>query len=236
MGERLSILRAGALLFLLAVRVSAAPGSPPAATNSPLQRIGENLYAIGVVRLDKAARAVSFPASINQRTGVVEYAVVTATGKTHESVFRTAAQPAHIHLAMLLLGAKPADTNRFPARLSVPPPGEPVTIEIAWREKNRAVRRPLESFIARGNEGPPLSAGPWAYNGSFLARRQFVAQRDGSIVSVHIDPDALVNNPRPGRENDELHWVNTRAMPPDDLPLEVVLRLPVRPTEKPDEK
>lgn len=234
-----SLLPVAALLFTISLPAApgaAAANSATATTNAVLRRSGEHTYAVGVVRLDKLARTVSFPAAINQRTGVVEYAVVTATGKTHESVFRTAAQPAHIHLAMLLLGVRPADAARFSADLNTPPPGEPVTIEVAWREDNRLVHRPLESFVARGPGGPSLSAGPWAYNGSFLARRQFTAQREGSIVSVHLDPEALVNNPRPGRENDELHHVNTVALPPEEMALEIIMRLPDRPTDKPDEK
>ena len=180
---------------------------------------------LGAVRIDKERRAVSFPARINQRTGVVEYAVVTTSGKTHESIFRTEAQPTHIHLGMLLLGVKPADTNLFPANLAVPPPGEPVRVEVSWQAGGREVRRALEEFIVAGNDRQTLSPGIWIYNGSHLARRTFLAQRDGSIISVHIDPDALVNNPRPGRENDDLHSVNSAALPTEDLPLEITLRL-----------
>lgn len=168
---------------------------------------------------------MSFPASINQRTGIVEYAVVTTAGKTHESIFRTEAQPAHIHIAMLLLGVKPASTNSFSTDLSVPPPGEAVTLEVSWPAGNREARHALEEFLVTGNNHRALTAGSWNYNGSYLARRNFVAQRDGSIVSVHIDPDALVNNPRSGRENDDLHQVNPQAMPPDGVPLEITLRL-----------
>lgn len=187
---------------------------------------GPPALELGAVRIDKERHTVSFPALVNQRTGVVEYAVVTTSGKTHESIFRTEAQPAHIHLAMLLLGVKPANTNLFPANLSVPPPGEPVTVEVSWREDRGEIRRPLEEFIVAGDDHRALTTGPWIYNGSYLTRRTFLAQRDGSIISVHIDPDALVNNPRPGRENDDLHSVNSAALPAVDVPIEITLHLP----------
>jgi hypothetical protein len=190
--------------------------TPVAATNG---------FIMGAVTLDKEQRAVSFPATINQRTGIVEYAVVTTAGKTHESVFKTEAQPFHIHLGMLLLGARPANTNYRTANLTTPP-GEPVLIEVSWKEDGRVVRRPLEDFIATMTAtNRSLPAGPWAYNGSYMMSKTFIAQRDGSIISVHVDPDALVNNPRPGRENDDLHCVNTPLLPANDVPLEISLRL-----------
>ena len=199
--------------------------SPPGLVNSPSNPAAPPALVFGLVQLDKEHRALSFPVVVNQRTGVVEYAVVSSAGKTHESIFRTEAQPAHIHVAMLLLGASPAGTNRFPANLAESPPGERVRVEVAWRAGGQIERRAMEELIVAGNQPRPLSAGAWIYNGSHLARRNFVAQRDGSIVSVHIDPDALVNNPRPGRENDDLHAVNTAALPPDGVPVEVIFRL-----------
>ena len=212
------------ILALNAVTASEAPhlATPEARPTT----IATNDYMFGVVKLDKNKRAASFPAVINQRTGIVEYAVVTAAGKTHESIFRTEAQPVHVHVAMLLLGAKPASTNFRANDISIPPPGEPVTVEVSWTDGSRVIRRALEELIVTSNGNRALAAGPWAYNGSYLMRRTFAAQREGSIVSVHIDPDALVNNPRPGREHDELHWVNTRLLPADEVPVEITLRLP----------
>lgn len=185
-----------------------------------------NGFIFGLVKLDKEQRTVSFPAAVNQRTGIVEYAVVTTAGKTHESVFKTEAQPFHVQIAMLLLGVRPANTNFRSMDLSAPPPGEPVTLEVSWRTGDRIFRRPLEEFIVTTSDtNKSLAAGPWAYNGSHMVRKTFIAQRDGSIVSVHIDPDALVNNPRTGRENDELHCVNTPILPPSEVPVEITLRL-----------
>ena len=51
------------------------------------------------------------------------------------------------------------------------------------------------------------------------------AQGSGSIVSLRLDPGALLNNPRPGRMNDELHHVNTTALPTETSRLHMVMRL-----------
>jgi hypothetical protein len=183
--------------------------------------------------LQRTNRTVIFPAEVNQRQGAVEYAIVTATGKTHESVFRTLVEPQQIHLAMLLLGVKPAGTNMFPEDLSVPPPGQHVWIEYRWQDGPHHCSRPLETSIIVTNNSSTLPAGPWTYNGSHVASGTFAAQREGSIVSIQIDPAALINNPRPNRENDDLHHVNPAALPPPNTPVLIAISLAPPPNLSP---
>lgn len=204
---------------------SALPANPVAVTVTNLP--------LGLVRVNAQERWLSFPASINQRTGVVEYVVVTTTGKTHESVLRTEVEPHHIHVGMLLLGAQPPCTPVFPADLATPPPGDPVQIQVLWSTPDGPVQRPLEDLVVTTNQWQMLPRGPWTYNGSYLSRGVFVAQSEGSIVALQIDPSALINNPRPGRGNDDLHFVNPAVLPPAGTPIEVRLRL-ATPTASPD--
>jgi hypothetical protein len=198
---------------------------PGAVSGEPAPTVRKAELALGMVTLDKQRRAVSFPVVVNQREGVVEYAVVTAKGKTHESVFRTEAEPRHIHLAMLLLGAHAANTNVLPAEPAAPLPGERILAAVLWTGADGETRRPLEEFIVTTNHFQPLPAGPWVYNGSHIVEGTFVAQSEGAIISLHTDPNALINNPRPGRENDDLHYVNAKALPPDSLPLRIRLQI-----------
>jgi len=195
------------------------------ASRFPFKQVSPDEFTLGKVTLNKAHRTIAFPAVVNQRNGMVEYAVVTFTGKTHESVFKTEARPEHIHTAMLLLGVESANTNMFPSDLSAPLPGAKVRIEVSWEHDGRQVRRALEDFIVTTNNQKSLSPGPWVYNGSYLNDHRFMAQVDGSIISVHTDPIALVNNPRKGRENDDMQNVNTAALPPNDVTLNLIIKL-----------
>lgn len=206
------------------------------ASQLQFREITPGVFALGKVTLNKARRTVSFPAVVNQRAGMVEYAVVTLTGKTHESVFKTEVRPDQIHTALLLLGANPASTNMFPRDPSEPLPGDKVTIEVTWEQDGHDFRKPLESFIITTNNQKSLSPGPWIYNGSYLLGSRFMAQVEGSIISVHTDPVALVNNPRKGRENDDMQNVNTAALPPNDLPLQVVIKLEAENPSVPSQK
>ncbi|MCP5528569.1 MAG: hypothetical protein H7A47_17400 [Verrucomicrobiales bacterium] len=200
--------------------VTVAPPADPAASST-----ADGLPELGVVRVDARDRSFRFPVELNQRTGLIEYALVQQRGKTHESLFRTAAEPLHLHLAFLLLGGKPAYSARLPVDILQALPGEAVRIEVVWQEKEAPVVKPLEAFIVTTDNPAPLAPGPWAYNGSMMLEQGLAAQAEGSIVSLYLDPSALINNPRPGRNDDELHRPNTAALPPDATPLEMVVRL-----------
>jgi hypothetical protein len=183
------------------------------------------LYEIGLVTLDRTKRLVRFPAAVNQRAGRVEYALVTTQGKVHESVFRTEADPQHIHLAMLLLGVKAASTNQLPEHPTSALPGERVGIEVCWKRGRKEIRRPLADFVRLSAPGRGEAWREWVYNGSFVVDGALAAQRGGSIIALITDPTALVNNPGTSRADDEIHQVKSKALPPEDTPVELVFKV-----------
>ena len=219
------------ILIILLVS-SLAPGlaqeSPPAATPPgapPIRSVGPGLFELGPVTLDKNRKAVTFPAFISMHEGVIEYLLVTTGGKTHESLLRTDVQPYHIHLALLLLGAKGAQTNVYPEDQTLPIPGDRLSVTVTWTAKGKEKSRPAEHLVLNRRTRTPASPGPWTHNGSRTVAGIFLAQRDGSIVSLITDGDALINNPRPGREDDE-HWeINQAELPPINTPVQVTLKL-----------
>jgi hypothetical protein len=222
-----------ALLLVVCPAVGAQAGADldkaatPAATNAPLKQISANVFEIGLVRLDKAARTVSFPGVVNMQEGLMEYLVVCHNGKIHESVFITEAEPYHIHLAMLFLGAKTAPSMTPEQRVAEKEmAGEPITIWITWQPHGEAKRARGESFILHTATRQPMSEGPWTYSGSWVFEGTFLAQRERSIVAIFTDYDALANNPRPGRDNDELWLANKDKVPPPGTKVTVTFELP----------
>ena len=221
------------MLVCLGLRAADAPTSKPpppgspgnSATNSPLKQTGPGLFELGLVRLDKDKRTVSFPASVNQREGNIEYVVVTATGKTHESLLRTAAEPLHIQLSFLLLGAKGAGTNALPEDPSQPLLGDRVEIDLSWSADGRTNSFRAEDFVHDRKANGSARRSDWIYTGSRLRDDGFAAQLDGSIISLITDADALINNPRPGREDDDNWLVRTNNLPPLHTLVEVTIRL-----------
>jgi hypothetical protein len=63
------------------------------------------------------------------------------------------------------------------------------------------------------------------YNGSWIFDGTFIAQRERSIVAIMADMDALANNPRPGRENDEIWEVRKELMPPEGTAVQITIQI-----------
>ena len=126
---------------------------------------------------------------------------------------------------MLLLGARPVMTNLFGADGKAPPRGDTVSLAVSWTNDAARVSHAVEDLVLNRETTKPMSRGAWVYNGSNFSEDAFTAQRDGSIISIHIDPDALINNPRPGRENDDWYVPNAVELPPIGTPVEITIRL-----------
>jgi len=190
----------------------------------PVCLVRPGLYTIGQVTLDQTNRTARFPAVVNQRAGLVEYALVTTQGKVHESVFRTETEPRDIHLAMLLLGVEPSGTNRLAEDPESPLPGERIDIEVWWRHRRREMRRPLAECVGFSVPARDNRSRDWLYNGSFVHDGALAAQSGGSLIALITDASALINNPRPDRADDEIHHVKPRSLPPEETPVEIVLK------------
>lgn len=188
------------------------------------KEVGPGVFEIGKVRIHKQNRTIEFPAVVNMKEGLAEYFLVSTKGKLHESVLRTDVEPYQIHIAMLLLGGKGAQTNFFP--LDKPPLGDPVTIEVGWKKLFATKRAPAEEFVFDRAKNRAMSKGPWIYNGSFQYEGAFVAQEAGSIISVIADPEALINNPRERREDDDNWIVNSKALPDVETLVTVTIKVP----------
>jgi hypothetical protein len=228
---------AGLLACLAVARVVAGADRPadlpaaPGQTNPVVRTLEGGLLEVGTVRLDPQRRTVTVPAFVNLREGMIEYVLVHSGGKTHESLLRTDAQPRDIHLAMLLLGARGAGTNALPIDPDLSLPGDPVTVEVYWTTGRRARVAAVEELVYDRRLGSALRRGRWTYTGSRLREDGFGAQADGSIVSLITDPDALVNNPRRGREDDDNWLAKATRLPEFNQPVEVVITLLPLPTK-----
>jgi hypothetical protein len=65
----------------------------------------------------------------------------------------------------------------------------------------------------------------WIYNGSAVWNGTFLAQREGSLVSLVTDRSALANYSGPGHDNDHIWTANTNNLPGEHTPVEVTLKL-----------
>ncbi len=186
------------------------------------------------ITIDKVKRTVTFPAEINMTEGMLEYLIVAETGKTHESLLSTKIQPYDIQVAMLLLGIKPAGKadSEPPAQinkayLSTAPQltGDKVGVFVSWKDAAGPHRMRAEDMIWNLQQNAAMTEGPWTYNGSVMYDGQFLAQIDGSVAALVRDSGALLNNPRPGDDDDQIWEAYTKATPPKDTPVDVTIEI-----------
>jgi hypothetical protein len=184
-----------------------------------IEKTADGKLRLGVVELDKEARAIRFPATVNMTSGKVEYALVMTTGKIHESMFVTSASPRDIHLGMLLLGIQPAKFALNADGGLLVPATAAVEVSVGWETNGPPVTKTLAELtnVADPSADKPATPGdvdrPWLYNGSRFSAAGFAAMLEGSIISLIADEMALVNNSRSDRENDEIHLPNTAVLP-----------------------
>ena len=209
------------LVSILALGQLVAPAVDPLDEEKPppkpaVKEVRPGVFQVGDVLREKSKQQISFPVLINMDEGLIEYILVTGKGKTHESLLVTRTEPYHIHVAMLLLGAKGAAGKVLPEDPREPIPGEPISIELSWKKKGNNLRAPVEQFVRNRHLKKPMKPGPFVYNGSIVFEGMFIAHRDGNLFSLITAPAALANNPRMGRHDDENWEAIKKGLPPLD--------------------
>ncbi|HEX4083945.1 MAG TPA: YdjY domain-containing protein [Chthoniobacteraceae bacterium] len=186
------------------------------------------------IQIDKVKRTITFPAEINMTEGLLEYLLVNDMGKTHESLLSTKIQPYDIQVAMLLLGIKPAaNANAQPpaqlnrAYLQNAPQlaGDKIDIHISWQDGQGQHLVRAEDLIWNLKRNAVMTPGPWIYNGSEMYEGRFLAQVDGSIGALVRDSAALLNNPRPGNDDDQIWQPYAKVTPKVGTAVDVTIEL-----------
>lgn len=191
-------------------------------------------------------RSVDVQATIALQEGALEFVVCTKDTKEHESLVIVQALPSHIHIALLLLGAKaghPAirkvvgegDDQRW---IDVPPKGSPISVSIVVTDKNgKSLERPLSDFISRNEEEDKevkeeneTRLKTFLFAGSHLhgkgeGPKTYLADKSGSVISLSTFGDELLCLPAIyGHENQALQWqADSTHLPPTGS--KVTLRL-----------
>ncbi|MDC0143325.1 YdjY domain-containing protein [Verrucomicrobia bacterium] len=211
---------------LVSIHAQDDPFKPEPLPQPVIKEITPDILQVGTVKLVKKAKEVHIPVTIEMHEGPIEYLVVTGRGKVHESLFVTTAEPHHVQVAMLLLNAKGSVGKLISDDAKTPIPGQPVDIELHWEEDGKGKKERIERFVQTIHPKlQPAKKGPFIFNGSRVFEGQFLAQRDGSIISLITDNAAQFNNPRPGRDDDELWRPQPKGLPAIDSKATVVIRL-----------
>ena len=176
--------------------------------NGQFKEVRSGVYMAGAITIVAADHSVRFPAEVNMAGGIIEYALVHEGGKVHESLLSTKVSPLELNVALLLARPKQGGTR----------------VRVLIKLSDDASEMPVEKWIRRNDADKLMENGVWAYQGSRLEEGVLVAERDGSILGIIEDRDAVIGNPRDGRENDDI-WEAARGdVPKVGTPVEVVIR------------
>jgi hypothetical protein len=235
------------------------PTTKPAA--EPASKPARKEFKLPGLVINFQQRCVDLEGAVCLRQGLLELIACTKGTKEHESIVVIKARPMHIHVALLLLGAKNGNpamrkpTNEKGTRwIDIPPKGDPVGVYLVFKGKTgKMVERPISDFVAPAERKPDEKVGAkngdatkdlkfshtFLFAGSLLRRqgpgpRKYLSDLSGNVISVVTFGDELLCLPGVyGQGNDSLMW----RVDPTDLPeigTKVTLRL--RPKCKPAAK
>jgi len=200
------------------------PEDPAQATAlTPIRSVGPGMFEIGSVLINKSKSLVEFPATVNMNKGLLEYLIVGETGKVHESLIRTKVKPYDLQIALLLLGLEGSDNPNREQGYQEIPKGDPVSVKVRWKNKNKQETIPIENWIINKANNKSMKPMGWIFTGSVIWDGVFMAQVEKSIMAIFRDPTAMIDNPLPGGTSDEVWFVNEKATPQPGTDVTVII-------------
>ncbi len=197
-----------------------ASSSPQEAKNdgSTAEQVQEKLNALPGIEVNLKQGYVDAAGKICLDEGMLELIATNEGGKEHESIIALKAKAKHIHLALLMLGAKPGTPPHWKyieaqdRWLGIPPKGDLVRLSLVYRDGEGKEREtPISEFI-QNREGEQLTTSDFIFAGSRIAqsddgKKNYMADVDGNIVSVSSFGDETLCLPEPASNaNDQLIW------------------------------
>jgi hypothetical protein len=214
------------------------PPVPPPANikRMPMVKTGDSTYEMGGVVFNSATREIRIPTVVNMNEGVIEYALVTETGKTHESLLRTKVRPFDVNIAMLLchyeanagelikiLREPGPELDALAAKKMQHPGANHVLLTVEWTDKDGKHSAPMGQWIHNEREKKTLDIPFWIYNGSDLGDGVFMADGDGSFVSVHFDLVGIMGSNAKWCGDDNNWTLETKSIPPVAYPVTLII-------------
>lgn len=214
-----TIMRHGWIIFNLLVLCAGAgfaQNDSDSASSKPIDLRG--------VRIWRELRKIEISGAVNMQRGVVELLATAPGGKDHESIFVLYCNPSLLQTALLLIGLNPgSEGKRHEEGLD----GDEVFIYVRWGEDERTAR--AEDFIWDQKRSAAMSRTHWIFTGSRLVtdphsgKTVFMANVHGVLAATFFDPDAIINNPQPERNDDTVYCANPQTLPSPGTPVVLIL-------------
>lgn len=219
-------------------------GKPP--EKSAIKKTGDVTYDLGGILFNSETREVRVPCSVNMDEGTIEYALVSETGKTHESLLKTKAKPFDLQVSLLLCRYEPhageiiktlfkpgPELNAMAAKPMAKKGANRLVLKLEWKDKDgKAQSAALGDWIHDVSTKKALDIPYWIFSGSDLGDGIFSAELDGSFISVHFDLVGMIGCPANLIGNDQNWDAHTKVIPPVDTPVTLVITPHIEPLKK----
>lgn len=223
-----------------------APDQPVSPVEPTVKQLDADRLQIGEVVFNRKTREIRFPAAVNLAGDeLLEFAIVHANGKVHESLLVTGISATHLNLAFKLLRypASPelyplveedgSFSDKFPEVAEDVKAGARVLLGVEWEQDGAARRASLSEWISHGSTGRSIPADPWVYGGSFIYEGKFQADLSGSIAAIFLSNTALLNYSGTDNQSDEVWLPFPGRVPPVGTKVTVTIAPHLKPLAKP---
>ena len=223
-------------------------GEPDEAPPLRVENMGDGWFKLGDIRFHRHTGEIIFPAEINQQEDILEYLIVHETGKTHESLLRTAVSPTHLQAVLLLLRYPMSrdELENLMRRPSADPDAIPWVPPQPTEEEMERFHASRVHFYIRpqpedeGGEPVDISIFDWVlytenteakpddflmvFNGSAEVPAGFSAELSGSIAANYFDRGAMFNLIHDDAWFDTVWFPMPEIVPNVGTPVDVVIR------------
>jgi hypothetical protein len=172
---------------------AAQPPAAPEPKASPIEKLGDNLFRLGSIRVDTSKRELSVSGQVNPVT-VLEFVANTTNGmKAYESAITLDTNAITFNAALLLMGLDKSH-SRIPLYRTDPNgvAGDPVEIWIDTTGPSPQHFRAERLIYDRATK-EAASDGSWVFTGSsFLNDGRYRAEADGVLIGFVHDVSTIL--------------------------------------------
>lgn len=213
-----------------------------------VKKLDDDRWQVGEVIFNRKTREIRFPAAVNMASGeLLEFALVHANGKVHESLLVTNVSPTHLNVAFKLLryegspefyAAYEEDgsiTNRYPVVKEEVKNAARIDMSVEYQDQGKPRTAKINEWISNATTGQAMPADPWVYGGSMFYDNKFQAEATGDIAAIFLSNSSLINYSGKDNNSDEVWLPFPKRVPPEGTKVTVIIspyKKPAEPAEK----
>ena len=186
-----------------------------------VKRLPNGDMTIGKLHLHAATRQISFPATFQEGSTVLEAIIVTPTGRLHEALLKADISPLQLQFMLYLLNLN----NGARLKTDAGKRGALVDIDVEWRNPaGQLVLEPVENWVQDDRTKKPMKRMGWVFTGSVVKNGRFLAAEEGNICINYSVGSTILDSPDPQSLDDTILFLNEdHKRPPPDTEVRVVL-------------